>query len=822
MRVRVLRYLFAALGFGLPATVWAMAGALSGIYPHLAMFNDEAECGTGAVVPWANRLWVVTYAPHQPGGSTDKLYEITPDLRQIIRPESIGGTPANRMIHRESQQLFIGPYAVDARGGVRVIPYINLFGRPTGTARHLTSPADKIYYATMEEGFYEVDVRTLAVTELFTDEYFRNATRGPRAARTPPRFADLPGYHGKGLYSGQGRLIYANNGEQGTVARQRPDVPSGCLAEWDGRADTWTVVRRNQFTEVTGPGGLSGNAHPDTDPIWSIGWDHRSLILMLRTGGTWRAFRLPKASHSYDGAHGWNTEWPRIRDIGEPDLLMTMHGMFWRFPRDFGVTHTAGIRPRAAYLKIIGDFCRWNDRLVFGCDDAARSEFLNKRRVKGAIAGPGQSQSNLWFTDPEIPDHLGPTLANGAVWLRDAVNAGACSEPFLFAGWQRRAAHFVNEGSTPASLVIESDALGTGQWKPLQTVQVPPGAAIWRAFGADATGEWVRVRTETDQPSLTVLFTYSNPDSRSSEPAALFTGLARVAEDTPHWGGWVRARGENRRTLQLAAIRQYGADSEEVGYYELTGDLRLQPVNDPHAHATLRTNVAVPQGVASVESASVLIVDDQSRRWRLPKTAAAYDAPTLAGQLRLAREVVTERDLLSVHGTFYELPAENAGGFARMRPVATHPFRVMDYCSYRGLLILTGIQPHAPPSRHLLRSPDGRAAVWAGAIDDLWQLGKPRGRGGPWHETPIQAGEPSDPYLFWGYDRRRLNLTASAPVTVRVEVDLTGDGFWVKHQTFAVALASPVRYDFPPAFQARWIRFVGDAPARVTARLDYD
>ena len=24
-----------------------------GVYPHLAYYNDEGECGTGAVVPWA-------------------------------------------------------------------------------------------------------------------------------------------------------------------------------------------------------------------------------------------------------------------------------------------------------------------------------------------------------------------------------------------------------------------------------------------------------------------------------------------------------------------------------------------------------------------------------------------------------------------------------------------------------------------------------------------------------------------------------------------------------------------------------------------------
>src|SRR3954454_17996307 len=82
--------------------------SFSGIYPHLCAFNDEGECGTGAVVPWAGKLWRITYAPHKPQGSSDKLYEITPGLQMTVRPESVGGTPANRMIHRESQQLLIG------------------------------------------------------------------------------------------------------------------------------------------------------------------------------------------------------------------------------------------------------------------------------------------------------------------------------------------------------------------------------------------------------------------------------------------------------------------------------------------------------------------------------------------------------------------------------------------------------------------------------------------------------------------------------------------------------------------------------------------
>ena len=106
-----LRFLSAALLLSFSAAAFAAESppSFSGIYPHLAMFNGGNECGTGAVVPWAEKLWVVTYSPHSPKGSDDKLYSIDSALQQTIHPESIGGTPANRFIHTESQQLFIGP-----------------------------------------------------------------------------------------------------------------------------------------------------------------------------------------------------------------------------------------------------------------------------------------------------------------------------------------------------------------------------------------------------------------------------------------------------------------------------------------------------------------------------------------------------------------------------------------------------------------------------------------------------------------------------------------------------------------------------------------
>ena len=87
------------------STANADTPCVSGVYPHLAMFNDEGECGTGAVVPWAGDLWVITYGPHCPVGSTDKLYRIKPDLSRETFAGSVGGTPANRLVHRETDQL---------------------------------------------------------------------------------------------------------------------------------------------------------------------------------------------------------------------------------------------------------------------------------------------------------------------------------------------------------------------------------------------------------------------------------------------------------------------------------------------------------------------------------------------------------------------------------------------------------------------------------------------------------------------------------------------------------------------------------------------
>ena len=793
---------------------------ISGIYPGLAMFNQEGECGTGALVPWSDRLWAITYGPHCPHGSSDKLYEITPDLRQVIRPESVGGTPANRMIHPESGQLLIGPYLIDRDRKVRVLPPTKMPGRITGVARHLKDPEHKAYYATMEEGLYEVDLETLDVSCPIRDGQFSAIPQG--VATYPDAIASaLPGYHGKGLYSGQGRLVYANNGERSHDAEIDCTISSGALADWQGSGD-WQMIRRNQFTEVTGPGGIAGNPNPETDPLWSIGWDHRSLILMVLDEGVWHSYRLPKASHCYDGAHGWNTEWPRIRDVGDPDLLMTMHGMFWKFPRDFRFHHSAGIRPRSTYLKVIGDFCRWQDRLVFGCDDAAKSEFLNKRAAKGGLAGPGQSQSNLWFADPSTPDHLGPALGSGALWLNEPVASGQWSDPFLLAGFAKRSLFLSHEAKTPVRFDLEVDRNGNGSWQSLRQVDVPVGQPTWLELGADVVGEWIRIRIDQDSMQTTAMFQYGATDSRPSQNDAIFSGLAKVA-DAASLGGLLRTRGGDHKTLAVMATQWVGSKSTPAEVYELDANLNLAPARDAEVQKEIAAVTNIPRGILTTDGASAIYCDEKNHRWRFPGTDPVYGALADGGVVRIAREVCTERDLFNCQGTFYELPADNAGGVAKVRPIATHRLKIQDYVSYRGLLVLTGVQDGVA-NPHIVRSADKRAAVWLGAVDDLWKLGKPRGQGGPWKHSAVKAGDPSDPYLMNGFDRKSLDLTNEGPAETRIrcEVDVAGDGHWATLKSFDLKPACSTHYDFPSWFQACWVRFVSTEATVASAVLNYE
>ena len=768
--------------------------SVSGIYPHLAVFNENhktespGETGIGAVVPWGDRLYVITYAAHKPLGSSDKLYIIDNNGNMEIFPGSVGGTPANRMIHRESEQLIIGPYFIRKNGDIRVIPQEKMPGRLTATSRHLEDPANKVYFYTMEEGLYEVDVHSLEVNEIYTDGNMMD----------PPDIAGpmLPGYHGKGAYTAQERLVVANNGEY----RWQSTPESGCLAEWDGR--NWTVIERKQFTEVTGPGGIGGYKNPD-EQIWSTGWDEKSVILKLRQKGEWFTYRLPKAGFTYDGRHGWHTEWPRIRDVGMDNWLMTMHGMFWAFPPGFSNENISGLRPYSSYLKIIPDFARWKDKIILGCDDA--SIFDN--------ALVGQPQSNLLFIDPDQLDDLGPRNAWGSIWLNEKVEEHEISDPFLTGGFDRMMIALVSEGTQAFKLNIERRKPGEKNWELWKTEIFGPYQKIFRIYDIDDETEWVRMSPDTELNGISLHLHLSEKDY-SPQGLEVFKSLADI-DDAEMKGFWIRPNGKDRNLSLFDAGRD--------AIITLNENLEFSQTEFDQETIIIKENLFPFSENIGADSASVFFDDIHGNRWRLPWGTGEYNEWYGNAAYRKVREVATERSLLNAGGIFYELPRDISGGIRKIKPISTHNKKITDFCSWRGLMAVTGTKPGAENDSHYFGNQDLNTGLWLGSIDDLWSLGKPAGKGGPWKNTPVIAGELSDPYLMLGFDKKELLLKHDSPEIIRFEIyaDFTGNGIFSLIQVIQVNSGENKSFTFPDGFSANWLKIRINKACKASALLIY-
>jgi len=345
----------------------------------------------------------------------------------------------------------------------------------------------------------------------------------------------------------------------------------------------------------------------------------------------------------------------------------------------------------------------------------------------------------------------------------------------------------------------------------------------WTSFTAQEKGTWVRLRASQDLKKATAFFSMRNLDARSTTSDSRFDGLIRQPSSDAS-GGLLHARGQNKRTLGFAATTRVNGQPEATAFYEMGPDMTLRPTAEPGAIDWMKQNVAIPADSVVLDAASVIYTDEAGKRFRLPKGRRDV-TPGAFGPERAVREVCTERDLLNCAGTFFELPAENAGGIAKLRPIATHNRRIHDYATWRGLLVMSGVEAHAPGgNRHIVKSTDGRAAVWVGSVDDLWAFGRPVGEGGPWKDSAVQAGVASDPYLMTGYERKKLTLshTGSAAVRMRIEVDLTGTGHWVQYASYDVAARQPTDHVFPAGFQAYWVRVTADTVTTATAWLVYE
>ena len=441
---------------------------ISGVLPNLAVLAAHrprrTETGIGALLPWADRLWFVTYVAHKKGtGDGTGLFYVDSDLRLHKHPASVVGTYANRMIHSESDCAILGPHRIDPEGQVATFEDL-VDVRLTATCRHLTDPAHKVYFVGMEGELFEADVRTLKTTFL-TDLKKELGIHG----KTAPHF--------KSASTNHGRVVVANN----SYYPQDFLDPANCngrLAEWDGRA--WTVLERTPFNTTA--------CRADADPLgpapFAVGQDRASAILKVFLPATgWRTYRLPKATHTQD--HAYTTEWPRIREVESERWLMDASGMFYEMACMTYADRVWGIRPVCSHLRIIGDFCSWRGLLVLAGDQTTP---IGDKNLEG-----GQPQANLWFGKTDDLWQFGKPAGWGGPWWETPTTAGAPSDPFLMTGFEHKCLHVAHDAGAGVKIAVQVDFMGTGQWATALVLTTNADGYAHHVFPTGFSAHWVRL-----------------------------------------------------------------------------------------------------------------------------------------------------------------------------------------------------------------------------------------------------------------------------------------------------------------------------------------
>jgi hypothetical protein len=95
--------------------------------------------------------------------------------------------------------------------------------------------------------------------------------------------------------------------------------------------------------------------------------------------------------------------------------------------------------------------------------------------------------------------------------------------------------------------------------------------------------------------------------------------------------------------------------------------------------------------------------------------------------------------------------------------------------------------------------------------------------GGPWKDSEVKAGEPSDQYLMTGYDRKRLDIShdADQAVEMTVEVNFDHNG-WYEYAKISVPSGKTATHKFPDGFNAHWVRLKSSAECKVTGMFTYE
>ena len=411
--------------------------------------------------------------------------------------ESAQSCYANRMIHPGSQQMFIGPFAVDGTGNIRTIEALLNTERLGAMALDVKDPDNYILMVSMDGPLYRVNVETLDTVQIFDlkvtlgmkeQPHFKAAwtvgglfyvgantwdeadyveqvrantalhcialpygpRHGTRHANTYYTFPpSCPSYT---FLPSCPSYTFLPSCPSYTFLPSCPSYPSdytlsspstqpgahhgGRFASWDGGStnDSWTIISTDSTVEIASRFNFG-------KVIFVLQLDDASVILRVKDLGDDKTESYDKDWQIYrlpratsTQNHLWSCEWPRIREVITERYLMNGYGLLYELSSLGYDGAVWGVKPISQTLRIIPDWTQFAGFLVLGSNQ--NSPIFDNNIVTG------QASSGLLFTYEDALWQFGKPQGWGGPWRYDIIKAGQASDPYLMTGFDKKMGHF--------------------------------------------------------------------------------------------------------------------------------------------------------------------------------------------------------------------------------------------------------------------------------------------------------------------------------------------------------------------------------------------
>ena len=437
----------------------------------------RSECGIGALMPWADKLWITTYPDENGNGGGMGLWSLDEDGNMVLVSET-NGTHAGRAC--SGDYAFIGEHKIHRDGTVIRMTGFGADVRITAWAKVPGQTPDSngnvwVYALGMDGSIFRVkDSASPTVT------FVGNAAAGLGIVGQP---------HFKAMWGTPKRLYVVSNINfpDGRAGYLDLTTLGGTLA-WT-RLDTGVATGASHI-EVAG--SYDGNGH-----VFALGQDQWTGFLHLIHGndaGPARRFLIPLASRQQ--VKGWQQEWMRIRQADTTErYLMDFHGCYYALSpfldsTDGNDSQTTGF-PRLEALgmhtRTTTDFAVFDGKLWLGSNSSS-TQSSNK------YPNAGQSASILWSV-ASVDELLSMTRkprASGAFYWQKAIPAATESEPMLARGYDKKVI-LIKNGTASTSSTITVYGYWGDRKQAIGTVAVAGGELKTFPIPDGVHPDWVSV-----------------------------------------------------------------------------------------------------------------------------------------------------------------------------------------------------------------------------------------------------------------------------------------------------------------------------------------